>query len=121
MFFRCDKEEQCDGDDVYVVPKHGPLAFAGLTGIHSLLSVIRPTNDLAHPLCVNVREGDWLVDYIIARLRRWKETEPLADWYAHMFEAYRALPAALKPAYFDVILSGSHQVLKLAMLRKLGK
>ena len=37
-----------------------------------------------------------------------------------MFEPYRPLPAALKPAYFDAIINGSEQVLRRAMLDKMG-
>jgi len=33
-------------------------------GIISLLADIRPNNDLGHPLCVNLRQGNWLIGNI---------------------------------------------------------
>lgn len=52
------------------VPGHGPLVYAGLQGVVSLLSEITPNDDLGHPLCDNLRAGDWLMDYTCARLER---------------------------------------------------
>lgn len=31
------------------------------SGIISLLADIRPNNDLGHPLCANLRQGNWLI------------------------------------------------------------
>lgn len=39
-----------------------------LAGLMSVLADIRPNNDLGHPLCANLREGDWLIDFVLNRL-----------------------------------------------------
>lgn len=33
-----------------------------------MLANIRPSNDLGHPVCANLRQGDWLIDYVSNRL-----------------------------------------------------
>ena len=33
-----------------------------------MLAEIRPKNDLGHPLCDNLRQGDWMMDYVSNRL-----------------------------------------------------
>ena len=50
------------------------------SGVMSLLSEIRVNNDLGHPLCENLRQGDWLMDYVVGRLRLEPSTAELANW-----------------------------------------
>lgn len=48
VLFRCDQEERdSNGGGVYVLDGH-PLVYAGLQGVMSLLSKIRPINDLGN-------------------------------------------------------------------------
>lgn len=38
------------------------------TGLISVFANVRPNNDLGHPVCANLRQGDWLIDYVSNRL-----------------------------------------------------
>ena len=69
--YRCDTEERDEGQGggCYVVPGAGALVYCGLQGIMSMLADIRDNNDLGHPLCDNLRDGDWMAGYAINRLR----------------------------------------------------
>lgn len=37
------------------------LIIIGLIGMMSLLATIRPNNDLGHPMCSNLRDGNWMI------------------------------------------------------------
>lgn len=37
-------------------------------GLISVFASVRPSNDLGHPVCANLRQGDWLIDYVSNRL-----------------------------------------------------
>lgn len=61
--YRCDQEERDEGHgfDTYEIPNFGRLVYAGFQGFMSLLSTIRPSNDLGHPMCANLRDGNWMI------------------------------------------------------------
>ncbi|KAF5561498.1 glycogen debranching enzyme [Fusarium phyllophilum] len=113
LMYRCEAEERAesDGQDgVYDIPGHGKLVYAGLQGWWSLLKNIIKDNNLAHPLCQNLRDGEWALDYIIARLQRISATpgnEALAQplrWLEERFDAIRKIPSFLLPRYFGLVL-----------------
>ena len=75
--YRCDQEERDDGHGggAYVVPGAGAFVYCGVEGIMSMMSSVRDNNDLGHPLCENLRSGDWLAGYTVNRLRLRPGTE----------------------------------------------
>lgn len=71
VLFRCEGEERdaTQGEiGAYDVPEIGKLVYCGLEGwMYPLRQIIR-YNDLGHPLCANLRQGTWALDYISGRL-----------------------------------------------------
>ncbi|XP_055887026.1 glycogen debranching enzyme-like isoform X1 [Biomphalaria glabrata] len=114
--YRIDQEERddCYGFGAYNVPNSGNLVYCGIKGVMSLLSVIRPTNDLGHPLCCNLRDGNWLPDYLANRLKVHSGLENLAKWFQSIFKHLEKMPRYLIPCYFDAILTGADIVLSEA-------
>lgn len=117
----CDQEEKDNGGSgVYDIPGSGPLFYSGLQGFISLLSEIRPNNDLGHPLCNNLREGNWMIDYIWQRLEKYPNLSELSRWYQSTFQSLKDIPRFLIPCYFDMMITGIHQVLLKACFSQMS-
>lgn len=72
-------------------------------------------NDLAHPLCQNLRDGAWALDYIQSRLDRAASAPggerfkaPVA-WFKERFDAIRAIPNFLLPRYFALVMRTAYR------------
>ncbi|KAF3387556.1 Glycogen debranching enzyme [Penicillium rolfsii] len=111
--YRCDAEERDSSngqDGVYAIPKHGPLVYAGLQGWWSVLEDIIKYNQLGHPLCDHLREGQWALDYVVGRMEKVASKEghsalqKPAAWLREKFDAVRGLPSFLLPRYFAIIV-----------------
>jgi glycogen debranching enzyme len=113
VLYKCEPEERdaSDGrDGVYDIPGYGKLVYAGLQGWWSLLKNIIKENNLAHPLCQNLRDGQWALDYTIGRLERAAKKPEFARlgkpavWLKERFDAIRRIPSFLLPRYFGLVL-----------------
>ncbi|KAI0482511.1 glycoside hydrolase family 13 protein [Xylariaceae sp. FL0804] len=113
LLYRCEAEE-LDGsegkDGVYDIPGYGKTVYAGLQGWWSLLKDIIDENNLAHPLCQNLRDGQWALDYTAGRLERISEQPEFAGlgkpaaWLKERFDAIRGIPNFLLPRYFALVV-----------------
>ncbi|PWY86908.1 glycogen debranching enzyme [Aspergillus heteromorphus CBS 117.55] len=113
VLYRCEAEERDSSngqDGVYNIPNHGPLVYAGLQGWWSVLENIIKYNQLGHPLCEHLRNGQWALDFILGRLEKLGQREgqtavgTSATWLREKFQAVRDLPSFLLPRYFAIIL-----------------
>ncbi|KAK4193240.1 glucanotransferase domain of glycogen debranching enzyme-domain-containing protein [Podospora australis] len=113
LLYKCEPEERdaSDGNDgVYDIPGHGKLVYAGLQGWWSILKDIIKENNLAHPLCQNLRDGQWALDYVLGRLERASKKEQFsrlgkpAAWLKERFDAIRGIPSFLLPRYFALVM-----------------
>lgn len=69
LLFQCEAEENAKyGTGAYEIPGFGKPIYCGLQGVESLLRRIQETNDLGHPLCGNLREGNWISDFIVGQV-----------------------------------------------------
>ena len=113
LLYRCEPEERDSSggrEGCYTVPEYGPLVYAGLQGWWSVLEPIIKGNDLGHPLCKHLRDGQWALDFIVGRLERMSQQEGYsklhgpAVWLKERFDAVRDLPNFLLPRYFALIV-----------------
>jgi glycogen debranching enzyme len=112
--YRCEEEERDEtkgASGAYNIPGFGPVVYCGLQGFLSLLSNIRPNNDLGHPLCNNLRQGNWMIDYISHRLKHDPGTLELGTWLERSMEPLKKIPRYLLPSYFDVVVTGTYLML----------
>lgn len=112
VLYRTDAEERDDGlgFGAYHVPGHGVLPYCGLQSFMTVFEQIRPSNQLGHPMCNNLREGDWMLDYIANRLISHPPTKLLGLWLHNAFSSLKLLPRYLIPLYFEAILHGVHSL-----------
>ena len=112
VLYRCNEEERDDFPEdggVYTIPGYGEMKYCGIAGAQSILSSIKRHNDLDHPLCSNLREGTWLLDYTVARLERSsnENIRDLSTWMKVTFSHLKAIPGYLRPKYtikvFEII------------------
>lgn len=91
----------------YDIPDYGKLVYCGLQGWVSVLQPIIFSNDLAHPLSNNLRNGFWALDYIVNRLDYYKDEVGIPEvqkWLHDRIDRIRSIPYYLVPSYFALIV-----------------
>ncbi|CAK1603726.1 unnamed protein product [Parnassius mnemosyne] len=121
LLYCCDAEERerCDGG-VYDVPGYGPLVYAGLQGVVSLFDEVVARDDLGHPVCDNLRAGDWLVEYQWRRLEAEPRLGGVAACYRAALAPLAGLPRFLLPMYFEAAARALHAAVERAAAARLG-
>ena len=118
VLYRCEPEERDflgGTDGVYMIPNYGSLVYAGLQGWWTILKDVIRNNDLGHPLCNHLREGQWALDWIVNRLERIAKAakrssiQKAATWLAQRFDAIRKLPSFLLPRYFALVIQTAYR------------
>jgi glycogen debranching enzyme len=113
ILYRCEAEERdATGgrDGVYEIPGHGKLVYAGLQGWWSILRDVIKDNNLAHPICENLRNGQWALDHTVGRIERisqvpgYERLAKPATWIKERFDAIRTIPSFLLPRYFALVI-----------------
>jgi len=117
ILYRCEAEEKDSSDGkhgTYNIPGHGNLVYAGLQGWWSVLRNIVNDNNLGHPLCNHLREGQWALDYCVGRLERISEKRKYSHikgpskWLKERCDAIRKVPNFLLPRYFALVVQTAY-------------
>jgi len=118
VLYRCEPEEHDflgGNDGVYAIPNYGKLVYAGLQGWWSILKDVIRNNDLGHPICNHLRDGQWALDWTVSRLQRMAKREGrkamynAAQWLEDRFTAIRRLPSFLLPRYFALVIQTAYR------------
>ncbi|KAG5721186.1 Glycogen debranching enzyme [Termitomyces sp. T112] len=126
ILHRADGEERdvTDGKfGVYDVPGHGKLVYCGLEGwMHPLRHIMR-YNDLGHPLCAHLREGNWALDYVYERLNHQVANLPHlakpAQWLRERLDRVsKGVPNFMRPKYFALVVSTAYKAARRAVIEQ---
>ncbi|KAL7749490.1 bifunctional 4-alpha-glucanotransferase/amylo-alpha-1,6-glucosidase [Sorochytrium milnesiophthora] len=118
VLYRVDNEERdMTGDNgAYGIPNCEATTYCGLEGFASILKQVMRSNDLGHPICQNLRDGPWMMDYVVTRLHRYADHNPnvlpLAKWLDERFALVRAVPNFLAPKYFSVVFMTAYYAVR---------
>jgi len=110
ILYRCKNEEN---NEIYLIPEYGSLVYAGLQGIESLLIQMRLLTTeqmIKHPLCIHLKQGNWLMLYLIQRFIENKRTKLIGQWYEKYFQFIEQLPKYLIPVYFDLLIHRTYNI-----------
>lgn len=73
MLYDCSREEEAVwGVSNYTIPQDGnkQLVYGGFASIFIAIKNAKKENDLSIKLYDNLRDGNWLMDYYLSRLKR---------------------------------------------------
>eukprot|EP01147_Barroeca_monosierra_P006020 gene6020-7349_t len=103
VLFRCVRENESGpykNDGAYIVPGLGSLKYAGVAGVIPVIEDIVAGNQLGHPLCDNIRSGDWLLSFISNHMRKRENTMFLSSVLDEILKGYQHIPINIKPKVF---------------------
>jgi len=110
LLFSCESEEldRSKGQrGAYNLDGYGPLVYCGLLGICTALDLERLKNNdfVDGPILSNVRNGDWLLGYLTARLGDFPSLCKTKAWLESVLEILAQMPRDLVPFQFDRVVS----------------
>mmetsp|Transcript_124228 Transcript_124228/g.397636 ORF Transcript_124228/g.397636 Transcript_124228/m.397636 type:complete len:1019 (+) Transcript_124228:79-3135(+) len=110
LLFSCEAEEldrSGGARGAYQIADFGTFVYCGLMGVCAALDLERGAKiDLSvSPIVRNIREGDWLLRYLIQRLQDLPALQGVRAWLASVQAIIAKFPRDLVPFHFDYAVS----------------
>lgn len=118
LLYRCDNEEKdmsFGSRGIYGIDNTA-ICFAGIAGVCIPLKKIIKYNDMGHPLFNNLRNGNWLMDYMIDRLDQEPLLKDIQDWLRREFEPIKKLPRGYIPYHFCKVIMTLYKYIYILIL-----
>jgi len=102
LLFRCESEEKeisANTRGPYGLEKYGAFTYAGIASVVRLIKELKVKTNMGHELFNNMREGDWLLDYIKNRLESFMANEfnPVVRFLNEAYKHIKTLPKSFRP------------------------
>jgi len=81
------------------------MAYSGIASLIHMFKKQKIYKDMNCEIFSNMKNGNWLLDYTVSRIREYANQEPtiglnaLADFMGDYIEAVKCLPGHLRPKY----------------------
>ena len=82
-----------------------PIMYAGIASLIHIIRFLKVSQNLGSPLFDNIRQGNWLMDYIVERFEDHPKTKFIADNLTIIFDMIKIMPNSEKPRYFSKVIS----------------
>ena len=102
ILYRTNQEDQIEG--TYHLENWGSMSYCGIAGIILCFNSANENNltTVSHPICKNLREGSWLLDFTRDRLTSFPK---LHSWISNIHGLLKKFYNFLLPKYFHWFIS----------------
>ncbi|CAD8122387.1 unnamed protein product [Paramecium sonneborni] len=100
LFMSEPEERDKNNKGLYFIPNYRQLIYAGFAGPRSATREAQTINNLAHPVCENLRNGNWLIDYLNDRVQYQLSLLQLSKLINTITNQIKNIPRHHIPSYF---------------------
>ncbi|KAH0785625.1 Glycogen debranching enzyme [Histomonas meleagridis] len=123
LLFRCSDEEKATlGQGSYDFPGFGPSFYAGTIGIETAMKFAAKSDaGMGSSVFVNIRDGNWLIDYMCNRLFQNPRLIQLEGYFRKQCQSLEKLPRFLIPKYLCRIVRALNNAARESIIAKSSK
>lgn len=105
---------QCNSNIIF---RFGKVIYAGISHVNMILNRTKVTQELGHSIYNNIRTGDWLFSYFLARIKEAPTASEIYQVLAVVLKYYSNLPNYLKPHYSAKILDTFYNLIRFDVIK----
>ena len=107
LLYKSEPEEHINRNcGLYDFPNYGKCFYAGIQGILTILKIASKSPEgMNHPIYKNIRDGNWLIDYICSRLSNLNQFKHLEQFLRITFNKIITFPRELIPKFLNRCLN----------------
>jgi glycogen debranching enzyme len=112
LLFRHSSEEKKAIDwESYHIPGWGNMFYCGFQSAFDVFSEAFTAADLEHPICLNVREGNWFAEWLVQRLSKYQSCFE-SEEFQKLLLAVNNFPVGYRPLYLYKCIRAIYNALR---------